>query len=279
MFPERQQGLHRAWNEEVSCLDNIFKNGAAYSIGRTNGDHWMLYIASPSESDAFVGPRSLDQIPGQLKCASPTRPPPDYTIEILMTQLADRTRAAFFAREDAIDTPREAGLRLSSKMAISDIFPSCSTTLDAYSFVPCGFSANALIEWEHDTGHGPARGDGYHTIHVTPEEGWSYASFECNVPLATKAFSGQTTLPDLETLIQRVVSIFQPGRLTLTLFISNEHDPSNSLLSTEAAQRAFKAALTAPFGPSSKEGYNAVDQINYTFKGYDLAFATYETAS
>ncbi len=101
------------------------------------------------------------------------------------------------------------------------------------------------------------KGEGYYSIHVTPEEGWSYASFECNVPLASKspahsrAKPDDGAMPDLRTLVQRVVRIFEPGKITLTLFISSAENASASEddggeTAVDAAQRAFKAALTRP---------------------------------
>ncbi|KAJ7733104.1 S-adenosylmethionine decarboxylase [Mycena olivaceomarginata] len=216
--------------DEVEFLDNIFPNGAAYTVGKVNGDHWLLYITGPPDSEPIPSSPSSTS----LKAAGP---PPDYTIEILM------------------------------------YLPFPLTTLDAYSFSPCGYSANALIKWGTDpvSKINDAAGEGYYTIHVTPEEGWSYASFECN---------DSPTIPDLLSLIRRVVTIFQPGRLSLTLFISsedNENEDGDSAI--EAAQRAFKAALTTPATGGNGTGlpeYKRTDKINYEFGGYDLAFASFE---
>jgi S-adenosylmethionine decarboxylase len=276
MFPERQLGPHRDWKHEVEFLDNIFPNGAAYTVGKVNGDHWLLYMTGPPNSDPI--PSSPSPVIGQ-------HPLPDYTIEILMSDLAPAARQPFFF--PAGDTPSIDAQTLSASLGISDIFPSHLTVLDAYSFSPCGYSANALIKWGHDpvsTTHSSA-GEGYYTIHVTPEEGWSYASFECNVPLPPSRLSPQNpeTIPDLISLIRRVVNIFQPGRLSLTLFISsedNENDQGESAI--EAAQRAFKAALIPPpvdgtisVGTAIPD-YKRTDKINYEFGGYDLAFASFE---
>lgn len=107
----------------------------------------------------------------------------------------------------------------------------------------------------------PVAGEGYYTIHVTPEEGWSYASFECNVPLPTLPTPQPSKIPDLKTLVRRVVNIFQPGRLTLTLFISSadnanaEEEGGESAI--EAAQRAFKTALISPKGINGVNGVRA----------------------
>ncbi|KAF5389408.1 hypothetical protein D9757_004315 [Collybiopsis confluens] len=302
MFPERQLGPHRDWREEVRFLDNIFLNGAAYNIGKVNGDHWLLYMTTPSH----------DPIP-------PSTPHtiPDYTIEILMSDLSPTAREPFFAPFSPPETPSSHAKFLSQSCGITDIFPSHLTTLDSYSFSPCGYSSNALIRWSEDpfftsssslknSSHGahgaPTAGEGYYTIHVTPEEGWSYASFECNVPLpptrSRPSSDAASAIPDLTTLVQRVVSIFQPGRLTLTLFISsgdNESDESGEK-PIEAAQRAFRSALCASAveangntsasistTPSDDKvekrtckRYRRSDKINYEFGGYDLAFASFE---
>ncbi|KAJ7782993.1 S-adenosylmethionine decarboxylase [Mycena metata] len=272
MFPERQLGPHRDWKHEVEFLDNIFPNGAAYTVGKVNGDHWLLYISGPPESECIPASPAVPSSSGS--------PLPDYTIEILMSDLAPVARQSFFP--DSQSTDAQA---LSTSLGISEIFPSHLTTLDAYSFTPCGYSANALIKWgtELVSKIDYAAGEGYYTIHVTPEEGWSYASFECNVPLppSRPAPQDSKSIPDLLSLIRRVVSIFQPGRLSLTLFISsedNENDQGDSAV--ETAQRAFKAALIPPVVgnavPTGLAEYKRTDKINYEFGGYDLAFASFE---
>jgi S-adenosylmethionine decarboxylase len=87
--------------------------------------------------------------------------------------------------------------------------------------------------------------------------------------------------------VQRVVDIFRPGKLTLTLFVSfdSEKDDEGET-PVEAAQRAFKAALTRPSPTDSPitpkktdfhaKTYKRTDKINYEFGGYELAFASFE---
>lgn len=321
MFPERQLGPHRDWRAEIDYLDNIFPNGAAYTIGKVNGDHWLLYMTSPGE-DSVNGstrpntplhrPLNGDVQPedsSEVEDAAPETADddndtiPDYTIEILMTHLSPAACTPFMTSAQVSETetsPSAHAMSLSSSLGISELFPAGVTTLDAYSFTPCGYSCNALLRWREAAGTDPAKsGEGYYTIHVTPESGWSYASFECNVPLphapvSTAAGEDRATrIPDLRALIRRIVSIFQPGRLTLTLFISSADNSSaeeeDGESAVETAQRAFKAALTLPSargakaagaegsGPSGFSGvYRRTDKINYEFGGYDLAFATFE---
>lgn len=316
MFPERQLGPHRDWREEIDFLDRIFPGGAAYTIGKVNGDHWLLYITTPGEENADGGTRpntpserAINGVDEEADTPGLDDPPAvdltdelshDYTIEILMTQLSPSACSHFMTSDHIPEAeelePTSHALALSQEIGINELFPSHLTTLDAYSFQPCGYSSNALLKWRDDAGTNPARnGEGYYTIHVTPESGWSYASFECNVPLPTRPSEQAKHIPDLKTLIRRVVNIFQPGRLTLTLFVSSEGNNNaeeDGESAVEAAQRAFKTALTMPRGklgvsasaePARTDGFSGVykrtDKINYEFGGYDLAFATFELRS
>ncbi|THH16583.1 hypothetical protein EW146_g4080 [Bondarzewia mesenterica] len=299
-FPERQKGPHREWKNEVEFLDGIFENGAAYTVGKVNGDHWLLYLTSPSgdfPNSPITCTTTLPELASMTKVTSLTgdlpKPAqkPDYTIEILMTNLSSDASKAFAFGDDVSESeesPSSRALTLSSAIGISDLYPSHLTTLDAYAFSPCGYSSNALLKWgraAEDGGDGNAGtdeegGEGYYTIHVTPEEGWSYASFECNVPLTAHPTSQARSIPDLRTLVRRVVDIFKPGRLSLTLFVScqdnNEADEEGGETAVEAAQRAFRAALTSCTSGPAGGVYKRTDKINYEFGGYDLAFASFE---
>ena len=282
MFPERQQGPHREWRAEVEYLDRIFgaQRGAAYTVGKVNGDHWLLYLTNPGEDreDAKSSPEvNRDTASARV----PVTLEEDYTLEILMTKLSQNARSAFFfpaAGSGPTPGPQMHAQDVSRALGIDTLFPASKTTLDAFTFTPCGYSANALLR--PDAAH-----EGYYTIHVTPEEGWSFASFECNIPLShyTTCSESPNTIPDLQTLIQRVVQIFQPGHLSLTLFITSSDAPyTNSIVvnganqdvrpaeaPVDSAHRAFSEAL-AP------KGYKRTDKINYEFGGYDLAFASFE---
>lgn len=317
MFPERQVGPHREWRNEVEYLDALFDDGAAYTVGKVNGDHWLLYMTSPPEEEVREEEAEISQEEATSSPLSDALPQAfvgqDYTLELMMTKLAAPGRRPFLFLEEDVNTlisnsstsaanldgdalSKHKGALVSQHLGIDSIFPSSSTNLDSYAFEPCGYSANALV----DGGNGTE--EGYFTIHVTPEEGWSYASFECNVPShpsrgGTKVGEEENKdkMPDLETLIQRVVNIFQPGHISLTLFVSNSTPPTPQTLpvpladvqdaantsqlhhhyneeptAVEIAQRAFRQALLP-------KGYKRTDKINYEFGGYDLAFATFQT--
>lgn len=275
MFPERQTGPHRDWKEEVQYLDNLFSGGAAYTVGKMNGDHWLLWLVDNTkhaESTPSSPLLSFTPVPA-TSVDPPLDDPLDYTLEILMSNLSPSSRQNFFfppvhapdlANGDVASTAQSRALELSDRLGISSIFPPSLTQLDAYAFDPCGYSGNAVISPKH-----PSHGEGYWTIHVTPEEGWSYASFECNVPASASQEELShlpSSFPSLHQLIQRVVDIFQPGHLSLTLFVSN--NPSTHDSPIENAQSVFRKALMP-------KGYKRTDKITYEFSGYDLAFASF----
>ena len=284
MFPDRQSGPHRGWKEEVEFLDKHFPGGAAYTVGKMNGDHWLLWLIDNTSPTADSIPSSpfqtftpIPATPPDSNAESESEEPLDYTLEILMSNLSPKSRDHFFfpsldastttenGEDRPVPSPHERALVLSEKLGISSIFPPSMSQLDAYAFDPCGYSGNAVISPKN-----PGMGEGYWTIHVTPEEGWSYASFECNVPSSASPDDLShlpSSFPSLLTLIQRVVDIFQPGNLSLTLFVSNNPPSHNSPI--ETAQSTFRKALHS-------RGYKRTDKITYEFAGYDLAFASFK---
>lgn len=188
-----------------------------------NGDHWLLYTTEAN--DAVLGhppaqisepEASSSQLPPSIKRARLS--PPDQTLEILMSDLHPEACSSFFFPEsaDAEDAtaPQTTGISLSDRLGITALFPSSTaerkTVLDGYSFQPCGYSSNVTMQT-----------DRYATIHVTPEEDWSYASFETNMEFGTV---GDGSKLDVKEVVQRLLKIFNPGRFTLTLFVSNSDE-------------------------------------------------------
>jgi len=209
MFPEKQLVPHSSFSHEVDFLDQIFENGSAYVLGKLNDEHWYLYMTDPAS------PLSKDR-----------QALPDKTLEILMGNLDPVAMRPFF---------KKAGLNAkeATKLSgIADLFP--DATFDDFLFSPCGYSVNAIM------------GKHYFTIHVTPQEPCSFASFETNVVLA-----------DYNNLVKQVVNVFRPGQLSSTLF-SNE--PIDSLTTS-----------TAQF---DLEGYKKAEKIFYQFKSYNLLFVS-----
>ncbi|KAJ2893636.1 S-adenosylmethionine decarboxylase proenzyme [Zalerion maritima] len=104
LFPDKQQGPHKSWNEEVKFLDDTFENGSAYMVGKMNGDHWYLYITSPSNAmtpprtpEGGASPTRLAKIPtGVLTFNQNLEENNDETLEILMTDLDPENAKQFY---------------------------------------------------------------------------------------------------------------------------------------------------------------------------------------
>lgn len=144
IFPNAQPAPHRSFSEEVSALNEFFGylNPKAFVIGDPGAPNrnWHIYAASKSPSMK----NRRDEI----------------SLELCMTGL-DRDKASVFYKKSGGDSSASEMTELSG---ISAIIP--SHVICDFEFDPCGYSMNGI--------EGPA----YSTVHVTPEDGFSYASYE-----------------------------------------------------------------------------------------------------
>lgn len=219
---------------------------------------------------------------------------PDQTLEILMSHLHPSACAAFYHPSSTEQTtyksplyPTDAGdadahalgQQLSDRLGITALMP--EATMDAFLFTPCGYSANAVL------------GDRYATIHVTPEEAYSYASFECNLDFVeeeqqhstnghstagvlntvVKSSSVQKTGPQsMPELIEQVLDIFKPAKLSITLFVSvDEQQDGDDESGSALVQKPLQL-----LSPKLLERYTRVDRIGYTYDGYVLTYCVFE---
>jgi len=232
MFPEKQVHVHKDWKNEVSLLNNHFINGKSYVVGNfTSDDHWYLYTGGELEPHCEKSDH-------------------DQTFEILMTQLDPEKAQQFvtsrkpgvesliksgveehdLGHDVGMDTMRESGLadifegndKIDWKSHLPSPSPDNSETEDesmnsnkyvkkllqfdfihdAFSFAPCGYSSNSIES---------NLGGYYYTLHITPETGWSYASFETNYP-----FSDKSPASIVDVLL-KVLKIFEPRKFSMTL--------------------------------------------------------------
>ncbi|KAJ2879389.1 spermidine resistance protein, partial [Coemansia asiatica] len=257
MFPNLQEELHRSWGKEVTYLDAHFPEGSAYLIGKTNRDHWHVYISGPHDIACTTGIGSLAQmqvqecskrrdeesenladtavnnstegspvinalsrtssrstIDGQNSTVDPrhhvsslpARPmqlsSEDTTVEILMTGLDPKRMRVMYLGAISATEGAAGGKAVEQESGIASIYP--ESVSDSYLFTPCGFSLNGL------------QGDGYYTIHVTPEPHCSYASFETNVSCDKSIDLGSPE--GIKRLVEQVTAVFGPRFVTVTVF-------------------------------------------------------------
>jgi S-adenosylmethionine decarboxylase len=273
MFPERQRSPHGSWGEEVHRLNSFFSifpqnhrvliadNGEAYVVGSLIGDHWYLFLTGPLN---LQSPMPFHRSNLQ-----------DETLEILMTNL-DPVNAEKFHLDSSKEEGHAHGSVIAKECGLMDIFPvdrHCGGRLDGYAFAPCGFSANAVIATPQSRQFPESETPGYYfTVHVTPEQGYSYASFETNVP--ADMFPGRGT----RQIVSGVVDGFKPGRMCITKFISHGNKSESDAESEFGRDSGFVDdfhAVREKKWDWRVEGYRRCEKIVYEFDGYDLVFASY----
>ncbi|XTI87223.1 S-adenosylmethionine decarboxylase [Cenococcum geophilum] len=108
LYPDQQRAPHRSWRDEVRFLDKMFLGGSAYMIGKMNGEHWYLYITGPNalltppstpdreRMDIMETQTKFISAPQQLMTAPNPEEAQDETLEILMTDLDERSARQFY---------------------------------------------------------------------------------------------------------------------------------------------------------------------------------------
>ncbi|XP_044740349.1 S-adenosylmethionine decarboxylase proenzyme isoform X2 [Chrysoperla carnea] len=236
--PELQHTPHQAFDQEVTLLDSFFENGSAYCLGSMNRDCWYLYTLNPAMIGPLKSPSALE--------TSVMLPPfskekqndedrsliePDQTLEILMTNL-DLDIMAIFTRDET-----QSAAEATKRSGIDKLIP--NMVIDDFLFEPCGYSMNGISK----TGH-------YMTIHITPEQDFSYVSFETNAPLVS-----------YKDLMNRVLNTFKPNEAVVTIFANQ------TSMAAEAPRELDKV--------SSLGDWLRRDIQHCRFKHYDLTYAFY----
>lgn len=175
IFPGAQSFPHKSFTQEVAVLETQFAKlgltGEAYVLGGSDKPQkWHVYSASANPAI-----RSYED--------------PVYTVEMCMTGLA-RDKAAVFYK-----TETSSAASMTNDSGIRKILP--NSDICDFEFEPCGYSMNSI------------EGSAISTIHVTPEDGFSYASFEA-VGYDLKTMS-------LNLLVERVLECFKPNEFSVAV--------------------------------------------------------------
>ncbi|GLJ11319.1 hypothetical protein SUGI_0151990 [Cryptomeria japonica] len=185
LFSAAQPFPHGSFAEEVEFLDRHFPTlatKASYVMGNDNeSTNMRWHVYSAVRKDE----ESLR---------------PNYTVEVCMRDL-DKGAAAHFFNKTSNEMTEASG--------IDTLLGNCE--ICDFAFNPCGYSMNT-------TERG---GAGYSTIHVTPEEGYSYASFEL--------MDYDLTTLNMQHLLNRVAAIFNPSTFSISLYTNRRIQSIHSL--------------------------------------------------
>jgi S-adenosylmethionine decarboxylase len=164
-FPEQQVYPHASFDQEHAYLVKMFGEVSHCSLGPPDC-HWVML----SVERRRTSPRSLISPPASPKAG-------DDILEIAMEGLAQRVCALFsksctagatMGGDGSSPEDRALAIQITRESGLKALLP--GVDVDDWAFDPCGYSMNGL------------RAGFYYTVHVTPEEAFSYASFETNDP-------------------------------------------------------------------------------------------------
>ncbi|CAN1149838.1 S-adenosylmethionine decarboxylase proenzyme 4 [Linum perenne] len=191
IFPGSQPFPHTSFADEVDYLNRCLpaalrRRKAAVMPSKLASHSWHVFTADDCD----------DGNGGQAAQAQYLGPGPFYTVEVCMTDLDQAQAQKFFLKggNDVVGGD-VAGREMTVLTGINEINP--RSVICDFGFDPCGYSMNGIDQ------------ERYSTIHVTPEDGFSYASFEC----VGSAFDD---VDDLVEALRKVVRVFRPGNLSVS---------------------------------------------------------------
>ena len=242
-FPGDQAFPHQSFHQELDYLyshrvlsERLDGNG--YTLGPVNGDHWFVFVA---DHTSRTGALEIDT---------------DRVLNIMMFDI-DENVAKFFYYDEYErnvdgETKDDEVLRISNEQTIEsgikDLCP--GAIIDPRAFEPCGYSMNAVLFRS------------YTTIHITPESGSSYASFETNQKVGS-----------YKALISNVIRTFRPKRFVMTLMADEgglKQVKDNPLADAAIDSKIVVPATKAPESGSALRLASFTKQ-SFTYKRSSLA--------
>ncbi|KAH8495150.1 hypothetical protein Peur_056090 [Populus x canadensis] len=184
IFPKAQPSPHTSFKEEVICLEDALPNNLCYRKAsvmpsKTTTNSWHVFTAS---DESHIIPNDHDM----------------YTVEVCMTDLDRVLARKFFLPPGGGNKSGDiAGKEMTKITGIGDINP--RAMICDFAFDPCGYSMNGI------------HNDRYSTIHVTPEDGFSYASFEC-----VGSIFDDDDIEHLVGTLRKAVQVFRPATLSVS---------------------------------------------------------------
>mmetsp|Transcript_15840 Transcript_15840/g.22553 ORF Transcript_15840/g.22553 Transcript_15840/m.22553 type:complete len:448 (-) Transcript_15840:220-1563(-) len=223
-FPDDQCFPHGSFTQELDYLYSHRKlceklNGNGYTLGPITDDHWFVFVADKTIRKN-VG--SLDN---------------DRVLNIMMFDISSDVADLFYydrySRKVSEDETEEDAIRRISfeqtrAAGIDALYP--GAIFDPRAFEPCGYSMNAILF------------QSYCTMHITPEEGSSYASFETNQKMTSYT-----------SLIRNVVNTFKPKRFVMTMMA--DEDGLKEISDNPLTSPASSSKIATPMKSTRKAIY------------------------
>lgn len=212
-FPGDQFFPHQSFNQEVDYLSSHQRlskrlDGSGYTLGPVTGDHWYVYIADQTLRNSIL-----------LYT--------DRVLNIMMFDIDQSVAQIFYydsyvrGGESEEDENKRISFEQTRNAGIDALCP--GALIDPRAFQPCGYSMNATLFHS------------YFTMHITPEDGSSYASFETNQKLI-----------NYTSLINNVITAFKPKRFVMTLMA--DEDGLDLIKTNPIAASGSKAGILIPDG-------------------------------
>lgn len=244
-FPEDQKFPHGSFTQELEYLyshknlcDKL--NGNGYTLGPITDDHWFVFIADKTIRSQM----DLDN---------------DRVLNIMMFDIDEEIGDLFYYdkykqngdKKDESDEEETKRISFEQTKA-AGIDALCPGALfDPRAFEPCGYSMNAILY------------KSYCTMHITPEEGSSYASFETNQKLAS-----------YRSLINNVVRSFKPKRFVMTLMADEGGLKEINKVGNPFLDQAGSSKIIVP--PKANKNSPDMKKRNTVYKRTNLASITVE---
>ncbi|WOL16030.1 S-adenosylmethionine decarboxylase proenzyme 4 [Canna indica] len=224
IFPQAQPFPHTSFAEEVLYLEERLPPSLCFRRARvlpSNNSHsWHIYSAAASDAPLAEGPSGSS-----------------LTVEVCMTEL-DRTLARrFFRKKGDKRSGDAAGADMTGAAGIGGINP--RALVCGFAFDPCGYSMNGLDR------------DRYSTIHVTPEDGHSYASFECTGSRADEVIQS----------LRRAVAVFRPGAVSVSFCTATANYSRQEIQALRSAMEPL--GLTSCGESEAAEEFPGVGIVTY----------------
>ncbi|CAN8300572.1 unnamed protein product [Cochlearia groenlandica] len=199
IFPKSQPFPYTSFKDEVFIVEESLPKSLRYrkssvmtppSNNNNTSRDWHVFTASadvePDENDVVV-------------------------VEVCMTELDRVNASSFFRRKRGEDEGEssynsDCGGKEMTRLSGIDYINENAFICD-FAFDPCGYSMNGVD------------GDRYSTIHVTPEDGFSYASFECGLSLRDDEEDGNG---DIAEVLSRAINVFRPDSVSIATTYGGE---------------------------------------------------------